>query len=219
MGAALLGATLAGAPAGASVISIGTQTGGVGPVTVQASGPASGVVFAGPVGTFDRISVAASDVTPIALRSTLFAQNTGAPSSVNVWITETGLTAATTTLDFLSGLTDNFLPAGWTVALKTFVDPSNTAFGTATTLADVDAGHGVFADEVAAAGIGVGSLFSITQEYSVVSGRPGSNLSTIALTASAVPEPKTWMMMALGFAGLALAAWGRKASGGRMATL
>jgi hypothetical protein len=135
--------------------------------------------------------------------------------TITVWATITGLTAPIgASTAFFSGFTTNFLPTGWTVQEKTFLDAGNGIFTTTTPLGS----HTFLGDpldvqkasEVDLASILAGP-YSVTEEYIVTASGAGEANSTIDV-ASAVPEPATWAMMLAGLFGIGFMLRGRKST-------
>jgi hypothetical protein len=119
-------------------------------------------------------------------------------------------------LSILSTLTQNHIPAGASVTETTYFDALDRAYGTGTKLATA-----TFTAE--GENLGVTKIvdafhpYSITEEYQVTIpvAAPPTVLSTISMDTTTegpitIPEPSTWTMMALGFAGLGYAAYGRR---------
>ncbi|HZZ24816.1 MAG TPA: hypothetical protein VFE60_20530 [Roseiarcus sp.] len=138
---------------------------------------------------------------------------------LTIWVTETSVDIGPTPqqLLFLSSFTQNQIPAGASVTETTWFDASDVAFGTATQLATktfttIDTNSPDVNTIVEAP-----TPYSITEEYDVtipISTSPAV-LSTISLQTThdgpipIIPKPSTWVMVALGFAGLGYAAYGR----------
>ena len=122
---------------------------------------------------------------------------------LDVYVSVTGITGLSGIQEALSGLTVNFLTKGWTVTESTFEDNSNTVFGTTTLLAthSFTSGPDTFS---LLTPVSVTSPFSVTEEFVIRSnGFSGAANNTIDLS-STVPEPATWAMLGLGFAGMGL---------------
>jgi hypothetical protein len=136
--------------------------------------------------------------------------------TTSVWVTETDLNPGPTPqkLSMVSAFTQNVLPEGATVTETTYFDASDTAYGTGTRLATetfTSLGSKTFTTLVNAT-----NPYSITEEYDVTysNPEPPTALSTITLTTTdgpipvaPIPEPSTWAMMLLGFAGLGYAGY------------
>jgi hypothetical protein len=184
---------------------------GMAGITTVATGAASaGVSWLGSFEGFSFNVVSGSDTNPIDFGTTSI--NATPPSSppagpIYVYVTETGITNSLANLSFVSHLTENELSPGWAVAEATFEDNGNVAYGVApdsptATLLFSQSSNADF-DVSSTKTIPVGSTFSLTELYVIQAAGAGGALSTEHI--GTVPEPATWAMMALGFAGLAFA--------------
>jgi PEP-CTERM motif-containing protein len=216
------------APAGAQVISIGLQEAGFnGDAIMKVAGPGAPAVSAsGFFGTFDY-QVIGSDFsgTNLGSASTLFSV-TGL-GTLNVFVSEVGLTVASSGGTFESALTQNQLSPGDTATLSTWLDPNNAPYGMTIQLAgNTFTAIGTFAPPDGISVI-LSGPYSLTEEYQVTL-NPGDlmSLSTISIATAGggggidpfppIPEPSTWAMMGIGFAALAGMAAGRR-TGHRLA--
>jgi PEP-CTERM motif len=159
------------------------------------------------------VSTTAVGTPPLAsgslLTDTIAVNSTGA-GTLFIWVTESGLTSPLGEVNYISGLTSNLLVGGISsVTLSTFVSPTD----------GVSPPNGTLLDTATFTGLGTETLSSVLnpgpgpyslQELFVIhaTGVGATNL-TIDLTSSTVPEPSTWAMMLLGFAGLAYAGFRR----------
>jgi hypothetical protein len=208
------------AGAGAQTISIGI--GPEGSVTPVASGTLS-ASYSAPDGSFLAQASDFSFGADLGSTAQTISVNVGPPAgpgTITIWVTETDISLGTAPqqLKFVTGFTENLLPMGSSVVETTYFDPSDTAFGTATQLATAtfnsidtnNPGATTLVDDFA-------TPWSITEEYVVTVGfgAPPTILSTISVDTTVngpipiVPETSTWMMMAIGFAGLGYSAYGR----------
>ena len=204
LAAVLLATTGAVSVAHSATISIGTSING-GAITLQASGPTPGpVTFSGPVGAYNIDAVSGIDLTAASLDSnSINATATGTLDTLNIFVSASDITSLSGLVQALSGLTVNFLTPGWSVTESTFEDNSNTVFGKGTLLATntFTSGPDIF---TLLTPVSVTSPFSVTEEFSIQSnGISGATNNTIDLS-GAVPEPATWAMLGLGFAGMGL---------------
>jgi hypothetical protein len=93
------------------------------------------------------------------------------------------------------------------VVMTNYVDAANTAFGTGTLLATATctpAGGNNCAPPTILKAVAGLTTFSETEKF-VITFSGAANVQANSQIASAVPEPATWGMMLLGFAGLAFA--------------
>ena len=205
------------AAAGAQTIEIGV--GPAGSVTSVASGPAGPVpvIFTAPSDTWSATAIDAGSGADLGSTNTTVSENFS--GELTIWVTETGIDLGPTPqkLSIFSSFTQNSVPPGASVTETTYFDASDTAFGTATQLATATF------TSIDTNSPGVTTIvdapvpYSITEEYDVmipISVGPTA-LSTISLQTTTdgpipiVPEPSTWTMMAIGFAGLGYVAYGR----------
>ena len=201
-----------------SVVGVGAQTisigfGSEGSITTLASGDP----LVSAVGPGDLFQATAQD---FSLGADLGSTNAtisvlGTPGdTISVWVTETDINLGPTPqqLSIVSALTQNTLPDGATVTETTYFDAGNTAYGTGTQLATATF-TAIATNTPVATVVDALAPYSITERYDVTFSLPAppTALSTISLTTSTegpipiVPEPSTWMMMAIGFAGLGYA--------------
>jgi hypothetical protein len=200
----------------AEMISIGF---GSPPVTVAGPSSSGSASFTDPGGTFLSQGTDFSSGADLGSSAHTISVNDGF-TTLDIWVTETGITLGPLPqkLKFVSNFTQNTLPAGASVIETTYFDPHDAAFGTTTKLASFTF-TSIGTDSPAAAIIDdhLATPYSITEEYQVTIASPTAPtaLSTINLTTTTlgsipfVPEPSTWTMMAIGFAGLGYAAYGR----------
>lgn len=216
-GGAVLALLVAAAPASAAVIDIGVSTGG--PITTLATGPSSLTSWTGSWGGLTANVIAAADPDPAMPRlgSTAINANTaGGTGTVWFYVSEVGLTSTTATKDFISALTENDLPAGWSVSETTWEDNSNAAYGTTTMLATKSSPPAPFAAVFNSGPVTLTSPYSLTEEYQISFSGTGASLSTEKIT-GAIPEASTWAMMLIGMGGLGFAGL-RKGRKDRLAT-
>jgi hypothetical protein len=192
--------------AAAVTVSIGTQFNG-GSIVNQGSAD----------GTFDLStsiggynSVKASGVAdpffvyPNFSTSSLDVSSTGTTDSLNVFVSESGLTSAPRTygLNLLSSLGVTRVPSGWTLDTYVWLDPTNTVFGRDTLLVSR-----AFAGPLGASSVDLASFLDVTDPYSItVEYRIQSNGNRGGINATAdindVPTPSTSLLLGMGLTGL-----------------
>ena len=181
----------------ADTITIGLQEGG-GIVTV-ASGSTT-ASFSGSFGTFSLVNVNGTGTFSLSLPT--FGSNTlqvaGSGGTLNVFVTDQGITSPTGLTDFLSAFTANLLPLGWTVTESTYIDTSNGLFG-GTLLNSSPTGF-----NSGTSSLTTSSLYSATEKFVIAANSTlGSTNDTINLTATAVPEPGSLVLFGSGLMSLA----------------
>ena len=190
----------------AATITIGTSING-GAITTRATGPGPGPVdFNGAVDAEWNLNVSSGvNPNPLEFDSSSINTSGGGSEVLRVYISETNVTASLTGVrDFLSGLTANLVPAGWTTELQTYINPDNALFGTEDLLSSESFSAIGSHDDAASFDVET-SPVSFTELYILTpNGTAGTANNTIDLSTS-VPEPSTWAMLLLGFAGLGFA--------------
>lgn len=193
----------------ADVISIGLQEAGVNGGAITTVTTSSGVAgFFGSYGTFSVNLQGAADATVLGL-PTLLSSNTlnianAAGGTLEVWVTAQGLSFANAQRLLESSFTVNGL-VNASVVQNTFFSSANALYGGATPL-------GTFSTSTSPAKFVSPGLvedltgpFSVTEEYVITSLAGGS--ANLTATISAVPEPSTWAMLLIGFAGVGFTAY------------
>jgi hypothetical protein len=221
-GAALLalgGGLVASSVASAATIYIGFEEAGYngGAIVQQGSGTADIGVATGlsSYGTFQVVSSTSSGdayVSPGFGAQVLTKVNTKEPAAhtLNVYVTETGLTGSPAPISFGSGLTDNVLTNGWKVVESVYVNPNNAKFATVDLIAQETF------TSVNAVGFNIPNsltvtgTYSITELFSITAPAQSKGLSSSTENVfAAVPETSTWAMMLAGFAGLGFVGYSR----------
>ncbi len=202
----VVGMTVAAAPqAHAVLVSIGLQESGVngGAITTETTGAGNASISGVSYGTFTLNNVSGTGapflVSPDFDTNSLNAVASSA-GTLNVFITESGITSPVGGTQLLSSFTENSITSGWTVTESTWLDNANGTFTKVTAL-----GNGTFSvigtNQVVTAA-SLGSDYSITVEYSIVSNGAGSDNSTVDI--QNVPEPMSVGLLGLGLLGLGL---------------
>lgn len=202
------GLAMAAVPANAA-ISIGYSTDGGTTITPVASG--SGLVSWS--GTIDGYSTAVNatgfplSVQPSLLTNSLNVSTDSGAGSLLIYITQTGLSSYSGGL--LSSFTSNVLSGSATSVLEsTYIDTSNGLWGGALQASQLFTAIGAVADTTSVSATGP---FSETAVYKLnFNSGAGSFNDTINI--AAVPEPSTWGLMLLGFAGMGMVLRRRKSA-------
>jgi hypothetical protein len=208
MAAALAaGPLLAATAAHADVISIGLQETGVngGAITTEASSATGNASITGvSYGTFDNNNVSGIGNPPLTspslLNSNSINVSSGTAGTLQVYVSESGITTPTGLQNFLSAFTENALTAGFTVQEQTFLDAADGVYALTTGL-----GNTMFTaigtdTQLNAANAGTGP-YSLTAVYTITSTGSGSANSTINV---AVPEPASLTLFGTALVALGL---------------
>ena len=185
-------AFLSAAPAGATIyIQLANADTNGGVLTTVATGTTS-ASFSGVYGDYNIQNITASDIFPIDLGTNTFdVAATPTANPLFIMVTETPITNVPG--EFLSTLTENNLSSGWTVEETTWVNSTEL-------FADTFSGVGSTQQLNAAS---VTSPFSLSEEFMInPNGAAGQDQSTESIIGA--PEPSTWAMFCVGFAGLGM---------------
>jgi hypothetical protein len=182
---------------------IGVSTNGGATITTIATSASNTTAAATNVSfgnfTINNISAIGDVALPDLLSSNSLNTSTSGAGTLDVYVLETDLAASTDTGGFVSSLTSNTLPAGWSVTESTFFDAANTgAFGAGALLAS----HlfNAIGTSVIGSAANPASPYALTEQYHIVASGNGTANSTIDI--ASVPEPATWGLMLVGFGGL-----------------
>jgi len=198
---AVSGLALAAASPASAGIFIGVSING-GPITQVAADAATGSVNYNATngGFFFNTNGTGS---PLLIQPNLLTQSVNiaqaAGGTVSLYITQNDLSAFN---GFLASTFTSNTISNASVTLSTYYSAANTLFGGTLLQSSAFTGTGVFS--------GINQLalnlpFSETVRYDITFGATGGNFNGTANLTSAVPEPATWAMMMVGFAGLGLA--------------
>ncbi len=197
-------ASSAGA-AGATTLTIGLQEAGVngGTITNEGSTTASALAIATSYDSFSPVTVSASrGAAPGRLFSNTIDTYADTSGTLNVYITEQGVTSPSGQVNFFSAFTANVVPVGWTVVENTYLDNANGLFtvSPADLLASATFTSAGTSNESNYNLTAVGP-YSVTELYTITATSTFSANNTIDLT-STVPEPRTVAILGAGLLGL-----------------
>jgi len=192
---------------------------GAGPLTIVATDPTD-ASWAATLAPNLKVTTTTGSTGgyPAVLGSNVSVKYTGGagpqPSNLDIFVTVDNLTSLVGFFD--SGLTENQLLGAWSITESTFFDAANGLFG-GTLLASnlfVGPSPNTAKYDATSLNMSLAGPYSVTHQYHIVApsnanAPTSSALSTISVTATAVPEPATWAMMLAGF-GLAGATYRRR---------
>jgi PEP-CTERM motif len=216
----LSGVALAGLVVGAANADpIGIRLSETGYATQDSINAGIGSITIGPIsyGTFSAVSVTGYDTDelggwPSLLDANSISTSAATAGTLDVKVSAQNLLSAG---GFRSAFTSNGMPQGWTVEEKTWANASNILFATDTLLSDyifTCVTPGSCGAQLFNPGLAVGPFgnISVTDEFLITATGQGSANNTINV--NTVPEPSTWAMMLLGFAGVGFLAYRQKRS-------
>ena len=150
--------------------------------------------FAGKYGVYTINAITAS--TPPAsvdpLDSTAMNISSATPGELKVFVSATDVPLSGAP-QFLSSLTSNTLPTGWTAHLSTYWDAGNTAYATTSQIGD-QLFKGIGGD-IDLAIVSHSGLISVTGIYDLTSNGSGTALSTLHVETIKIPEPSSLFLL------------------------
>lgn len=197
--ALMAGIAIGGPSANASLL-LGVkfhETGFPDSTTTSATDP---LIVSQPFGTFStnvEVNNVVTDPLSIDLGSTNVSTST--PGTLVITASVSGLTAPIGLEQFLTQFSGNFSGAVTSVSLQSFVDDTNTLFGTGTPLDSLSSSNSPFSKSSLDAAATV-NPFALTEVLTVTT----SGAASLSLDASitAVPEPASLALFGTAFAGL-----------------
>lgn len=195
---------LSASGAHADTVAIGYGINGSAP-TFLTGGPgvSSFSVVLGPWAASASVFGTPPNPEPILQSSTIDASFiSGFASSLQIYITEIGLSSPSGTNTFLSGLTSNVLVGGVTsITESTYIDLGNGVFATTSPLSSFTF-TGIGSETLSATTPSLTAPYSETEVFNIVATNTGSVTDTITIS-NAVPEPGTLTLFGSGLIGLA----------------
>ncbi|WP_246014714.1 PEP-CTERM sorting domain-containing protein [Geomonas oryzae] len=199
----------------ANALSIRLTDGGANTVTIGDNGvgdinPAAGAVtYIGSVGAFTtNVSTGLShpilgslDYPRLELNSVDVTSGSSGTSKLYIYLTDTGFTGAFSSFQAAIGGT-----TGGTVKYSTYFDAANTDFAMSTVLTEELYSGLAFSDVNTASALGLDVPYSLTQALEIT--HNGHASTSFDAELAPVPEPGTFLLLGVGFLGLAV--YGRR---------
>jgi hypothetical protein len=203
------GLTVSAGVATATTLSVGMQEAGFNGGTITTAGSTSSY------GNFDPVTVSASlGASPGSLFSNSIDTSALGVGTLNVYVTEQGITSPVGQVNFFSAFTANVVPVGWTVVESTYLDSANGLYtvSPADLLSTVTFTSAGTTDE-SNYNLTATGPYSVTELFTITATTEFSANNTIDLT-STVPEPGTLAILGAGLAGIGFIR--RRANGHRI---
>jgi hypothetical protein len=186
-----------------------------GTITTAGSTSSSALAVASSYGNFDPVTVSASlGASPGSLFSNSIDTSALGVGTLNVYVTEQGITSPVGQVNFFSAFTANVVPVGWTVVESTYLDSANGLYtvSPADLLSTVTFTSAGTTDE-SNYNLTATGPYSVTELFTITATTEFSANNTIDLT-STVPEPGTLAILGAGLAGIGFIR--RRANGHRI---
>jgi hypothetical protein len=196
--------------ADAQTIYLGLQENGYGSVIAQqgAGVDASGVLQRSVnFGSFHVVAAQSTgDAQTEGFVSQITARVTQASTSaktLNVYVSETGISGLSGDIEFISQLQTIKVPANWTIVESIYVNSDNLKFGLEELIAK-ETFTSVSSPDAILARLNLIPPYSITEVFSITAPASSIGLASAQATVTdpAIPEASTWAMMLAGFVGL-----------------
>lgn len=167
----------------------------------EVSGPIF-AAFANSYGTYDITLAFGSQLTqPLTSLATVLS-TTDEPNTLTISVSAIGATGPSSLADFISSFTKITVSAGWTVAIDTYLDPSDTKYGTAIHLGTVNFSNASAADDIDHVLLLPAAPYSITAIYQLTSVGLGEATTSATVNVTVIREPASLALLGAALVGL-----------------